>query len=195
MLLLKEIQEQVAAKREKLHRNHMQEARKHQPSFLVVNSVQPRTLADYRKRLAVFEAWMAPIRMTDLMGKDLWRMLVEYWEELFMSGAKAGEAEKLLAAVELLAPPARRGQEREPTNARLALRGFRRLSPTATRAPLPCVALCAMVGAALFAGEVDFAVAMNLSFIAYLRPGELIGLTGPQLVEPLAGELSACGLS
>ena len=44
-----------------------------------------------------------------------------------------------------------------------------------------------MMGVALCAGMVDFAVALYISFVAYLRPGELINLTGPQLVEPLAG--------
>ena len=44
-----------------------------------------------------------------------------------------------------------------------------------------------MMGVALCAGMGDFAVALYISFVAYLVPGELIGLTGIQLVEPLAG--------
>ena len=179
--------EKSAEKREKLHRDAMMAEKATSGSFLVVNSVQPRTLKDYRRRLAVFADWIKPLKLDKLDAVTLGRVIIEHWEELFMNGSAAGEAEKLLSAVELLVKDARRGQIREPVNARLALRGFRRLCPAATRAPMPWVGLCAMIGASLWAGEVDFALAILLAFVAYLRPGELVSLTSEQLIEPLPG--------
>ena len=52
---------------------------------------------------------------------------------------------------------------------------------------MPHVALCCMVGTVLWAKEIHFALAIVLSFTAYLRLGELCALIEPQLVEPLLG--------
>ena len=179
-----------AGRRDKAHRSTIEQDRLTNTSFLVKNVVQPKTLEDYKKRLAAFREFAGTVTVTPLesmLGPELGKLVVEYFEFLFLDGAAAGEAEKVLSAIELLMPNARRGEENEPAGARLALRGFRRLSPTATRAPLPYVALCCMIGTALHLGHVEFAIAILTGFTAYLRPGELLSLTGAQLVEPLKG--------
>ena len=47
---------------------------------------------------------MLPHKLEEMSGAALGTMLVEYWEDLYLAGASAGEAEKSLAAVELLVP-------------------------------------------------------------------------------------------
>ena len=75
----------------------------------------------------------------------------------------------------------------DPIRSRNALKGFRRLAQGLSRAPLPWIAVCAILGAGLHRGLVDFSLAVLIMFIAYLRPVELLQLTGVQLIAPLKG--------
>ena len=60
------------------------------------------------------------------------------------------------------------------------------MAPSRMRLPFPWVALTAVVGLLASEGRQEHAVALILSFICYLRPGELEGLTHEQLVAPTA---------
>ncbi|CAK0895306.1 unnamed protein product, partial [Prorocentrum cordatum] len=138
--------------------------------FLEVSTVRGATADLYDTYLATFESW-AGIGIREMMDGALDTYLLDYWEHLLLRGY----------------PQLRKGCPAAPTRARHALRGFRQLAPGRSRAPLPFVALMAMIGAALSQGLTDLGLALFVCFIGYLRPSELIKLKGPQLVAPVAG--------
>ncbi|CAK0883302.1 unnamed protein product [Prorocentrum cordatum] len=154
--------------------------------FLEVSTVRGATADLYDTYLATFESW-AGVGVREMMDGELDTSLLDYWEHLYFEGENHPTASKLLAALEYRYPQLRKGCPAAPTRARHALRGFRRLAPGRSRAPLPFVALMAMIGAALSQGLKDLGLALFICFIGYLRPSELIKLKGPQLVAPVAG--------
>ena len=104
-----------ASRRQKEHFEELREARSGSVSFLALSSVKRETLADYRERLRAFQAWALPHDLWQVDGYVLGRLLVEFWEELYFRGETAGEAEKLLSAVQLLIPLTKKGEEKEPS--------------------------------------------------------------------------------
>ena len=123
-------------------------------------------------------------------GKDLAATVAEYFEHLYFQGFGAGTAATVLAALEHRHPTMKAKSIHDPVAARTALRGFRRLSPEHSRAPLPLVALHAMMGAAMFANDRIFAIMLLVAYCGYLRPAELLGLRGNQMIPPVKGSMS-----
>ena len=154
--------------------------------FLEISTVRGATADLYDTYLANFERW-AGVSVRELGPKELDTYLLDYWEHLYFEGENHAEASKLLAALEYRYPQLKKGSAAAPTRARQALRGFRRLAPGRSRAPLPYVGLMAMVGTALRRDLKEVALALLICFIGYLRPSELVKLKGPQLVAPVAG--------
>ena len=89
----------------------------------------------------------------------------------------------MLAALEYFDPSL---STRLPTPRR-ALKGFRRLAPGASRAPLPRIALFCLVGVALARDAPLRALAYLIWFHCYFRPMEPIALLAGQVVPPVAG--------
>ena len=81
----------------------------------------------------------------------------------------------------------RRGKETLPRAWR-ALKGWRKSAPGGSNLPMPLLGLHALVGAALYMKQPAFALAVQIAFWAYLRPGELLDLHGHQLVPPHVGK-------
>eukprot|EP00973_Karenia_brevis_P034303 4731766-Karenia_brevis.AAC.1 len=65
-----------------------------------------------------------------------------------------------------------------------ALKGWRKTTPTFQRLPMPWVGAAALIGWCLHAKEYVVATMIALGFAAYLRPGELEGLKGVNVVPP-----------
>ena len=64
----------------------------------------------------------------------------------------------------------------------ISLQGWLRVAPTATRLPLPWPALSGLVIALLHLEEPEMALASLLAADAYLRPGEVLWLSGDDIV-------------
>lgn len=150
-------------------------------------AVQPRTAAQYRHHLAEFLEWARASKIELVDPAHLDGLMCEFWEHLYFDGHGHSRAEKTLAALEHHIPNCRKGGPVPLARARRALRGFRRLAPGHSRAPLPYPALMAMIGAALATKRRRMALALLLCFAGYLRPGELCSLTAAQLVPPAPG--------
>ena len=101
----------------------------HSVSFLEANTVRPPTADQYRRMVEDFEKYLGcrADRVVNLDGK-----LVKYLEATYFEGAGADEGGGLLAALEYEYPESTKRLPR----ARRALKGFRRLAPPQSRAPL-----------------------------------------------------------
>ena len=137
------------------------QARAKGPPFLEINRARPTTAVDYQDHVAKFTDF-AGASVKHLLGKgQLDRAIVEYLEHIYFEGAGADSGNKLVAAIEYVEPRTRKDGPNELRRAREALRGFRRLAPGLSRAPMPLVALYALAGAALFLNEPKFAVSLG----------------------------------
>ena len=155
-------------------------------TFLEVNTVRESTAARYRQALDDFQKWMTTNMMDDTTVESVDQAVIEFLEDRYFKGYGANTGEFLLCALRFYVPSFRESTVVLP-RAHRALRGYRRLSPGFSRAPLPAVALSALVGSALFAQDLELAVAMVVCFICYLRPGELLSLKANQIILPVRG--------
>ena len=99
-----------------------------------------------------------------------------------LDGKGSHEGEKTLAAVEFHHHKLKGKLNRS----RRALRGWRKLVPQKSRLPLPRLVAYGIAMRLIFLQKLDMALMVLLSFDAYLRPGEAIGLLGKNLVAPVA---------
>ena len=145
-------------------------------------SVAKRTREDYQKRLDQFKR-QARIKTIDMAPEILDAKLVHNFDQLFLAGAAYAEGEKLWAAVRFFTPSyANHGHLHLPRSSR-ALKGWRRLAPTATRRPLPWEAAAA-VAWNLLQASLGMAMAWLMMIDTYMRPGELMDLTRAQIMAP-----------
>ena len=160
-------------------------ARKFGQFFLEVNRVTRPSALMYDRYFRDFQTWASNNGLPLDSGEDISLAVMEYLEDLYFQGHNHDSGEKLIAALEYRIPGLRSGKVLE--RAKGALKGFRRLAPGLSRAPLPWIGLCALVGAALHVNELEFAQCLIFLFRTYLRPSECLGLKVDQLVQPLPG--------
>ena len=109
----------------------------------------------------------------------------ELFGQMFLNGHGGEEGSKYLAALAFFLPDVSRMGPFSLPRATRAIRGWTKSAPGHQRLPLPCVLLCPVVGVLQAAQRTTMALALWLSFRAYLRPGECSSLTHRQLVEPV----------
>ena len=133
---------------------------------------------------------MAWAQLNDLEAPtldSLDELLVEHLEDLFFEGSHHSDCDKLLAAVVFTSPRIHASGKSCLPRAFRSARGFARLAPGMNRAPLPWLGLLAMIGAALAVGNTLLAWGMLVQFVAYHRPGELLGAQKGHLIAPRRG--------
>ena len=158
----------------------------HQLTYLEGRSVKPATYKDYHRRALAFVQWATAARQAWENYEQLDLCLVLFLDKLFFGGYTGDDASKLVAAVKFFYPDLGRwGAGALPRTSR-ALAGWGKVVPRRSRMPLPWVLLAAIIGVLLRRGLVEHAVALLVSFVAYLRPGECDSLTSLQLVAPVA---------
>ena len=162
-----------ALRRKAAHGKATERARHEAITFLAANTVRPGTYEQYARAEATFQKWLGSRRsVRRLPQANLDRLVEEYMEHLYFEGATSGEGSTTLAALEYFDPSL---SDALPLTRR-ALRGFRRLAPGGSRAPLPFVGLMILVGCAMTRGAPLMAIAYLLGFYAYLRPYELMSV-------------------
>ena len=140
-------------------------------SFLEEQAIKPSTQRDYARRRDEFEA-ASGLAILSVELELLEIGLLEHFDAKFLDGQDAGYGAKLVAALGYFRPQLR-AQSRSGGLARvkLALQGWTRIAPTATRLPLPWPILSA-IAAVMKSMEVDEqALCTVLSADAYLRLG------------------------
>ncbi|CAK0825147.1 unnamed protein product, partial [Prorocentrum cordatum] len=140
--------------------------------FLEVNKVTRPSALMYDRYFRDFQTWASNNGLPLNASEDISFAMLEYLEDLYFQGHSRDSGEKVIAVL---------------GRAKIALKGFRRLAPGLSRAPLPWIGLCALVGAALRINELEFAQCLVFQFRTYLRPIECRGLRVAQLVPPLPG--------
>ena len=112
---------------------------------------------------------------------------MEYYDYAFLLGSQSDTADKTIAAWMNAYPQfGKHGHLRLPREAR-ARQGFHRLAPGCSRAPLAIMLVAALamtVAAGRSPAAREMALAIILSFSAYLRPGELLRLHPVDVVPP-----------
>ena len=173
------------------HREAATLARLTDLSFLEWNTVRAPTASGYEEKVNKFNKWLRDnsIEVTNEFSLDL--ALTEYLEDLYFRGYNHSEGDALMASLKYFSHALATARPDPLPRASRSLRGFRRLAPGCSRAPLPWVAVCAMAGAAVADGSYLFAVALILQFVCYLRPHELLNLKQHQVVEPVRGSLTS----
>jgi len=160
-------------------------ARVTERTFLELNKIAPASSDSYRAAVEWFESWALDNRIPWSVAAELDLALVEFFEEIYFAGHEGGAASALLAALEHFHPTLAGLRASQLPRARSALKGFKRLAPGYSRAPLPWLAVLAMIGAASFLRIPMFPLQLALGFWCYLRPSELTRLTGHSLVAPV----------
>jgi hypothetical protein len=147
-------------------------------------SVSAKTRLDYRRRVQQFKREMRiSLELAELKPEVLDKFLVKAYDDLYLSGLPFGAGEKLMAAVRFCVPAySPHGKLSLPRSQR-SLRGWRRLTPVATRRPLPWLVVAAIAWHfAMVSGEM--AVAWLLMIDTYMRPSEAVNLEKWQVVPP-----------
>ncbi|CAK0911568.1 unnamed protein product, partial [Prorocentrum cordatum] len=123
-----------------------------------------------------FQRWASDDGLPLNRSLDISTAMLEYLEELHFQGHNRDSGEKVIAALECQGPGLRSSETLE--RAKQSLMGYRRLAPGPSRAPMPWIGRCAMVGATLRISEFEFAQCLIFLFRTYLRPRECLGLRG-----------------
>ncbi|CAK0847575.1 unnamed protein product, partial [Prorocentrum cordatum] len=154
-------------------------------SYMQASRAQPQTVAHYRAVLSEFERWAEEQDFNLETPEALDQALSAHMGSLFFKGYNRDQGEKLIAAVKYFDVHGQSQSVEALPRARAALRGFRKRAPGQSRAPLPRPCLAALVGAALFLGAQELAIALKVAWCAYLRPpSDLNSMTGSSLIPP-----------
>jgi len=152
-------------------------------TFLEESQVAPVTAADYRRRLAHFQRWTADNVLPIDSPANLELAVLRYLEVLFFDGELVHEALRLMAALVFLRPDVQQGAKNLP-RALGAVKGWRRLAPSASRLPLPWPVCCLMSTWMMRQGHVAEARRTVLMFAVYCRPSEALRLRVGDVVPP-----------
>ena len=173
-----------AAKRQATHGLARDDAGQGLLTFLEVNSVKSGTAGLYNKVLNDFYLWMKDVDMEFETWDELDQLVCEYLEHLYFQGYNHDVGDKVVAALRYSSPCLTGLGKCVMLRAQRSLRGFKRLAPGSSRAPLPYLGIMAMIGAAFHVQAGPFGMALLTQFIGYLRPNELLTLSIRNLVKP-----------
>ena len=176
--------EQEAKKRRRVHGTP-------QPGYVNQLSVRPSTRDKYLKALAKLDTFLLNVFRVkaemQVAGAQLDLMIADYVNDLFWDGGALHEATMVWAAAAWRWNDfSKFGKVGAPAT-KQALAGFARMSPPKSRLPLPEPVFSWILEQLVASGRRRMAQAIYVGIAAYLRPGELMGLTCGQLVAPNAG--------
>jgi hypothetical protein len=152
-------------------------------SVLELSAVRPQTTVDYLRRVRLFSAFVTENKLVP--SSELDSVIVTWFDMLFQRGCHSADGAKFMAALAHIWPALK--PKAALPRAWRAITGWRKLRPTFSRAPLPFKALLGIMGAAVWQGRHEEALAFLLAFACYLRPGELLQLTVDAVVPPVTG--------
>ncbi|CAK0802132.1 unnamed protein product, partial [Prorocentrum cordatum] len=148
-----------------------------QDTLLESSSVSVKTYKDNGQRRTAFQEWVATKQLADKLEKEPDLVLTDYVNLLWKNGHDVSEGAKLLAAF------------------MHALKGWARLEPGRTRPPVPLHLLALLWLEVINMGNPLMALALVTMWVAYLRPGEAMGLKESLVLDsidlPWLGDLLA----
>ena len=146
----------------------------------------PATVERRRRLVEAFAAWLlghCGVQLEQLIageGRVVSRYLEQYGQRLYEQGAALGTYLETVNGV----VDRDRALRRQLQAAWDLAAAWRLMIPASNRVPTPAPMLLAMVALALTWGWLDIAVGLYLSFVAMLRPGELLRLVTEDILVP-----------
>lgn len=159
-------------------------------------SVQPATEKKYSQLLKNMSSFVYNAFHLDLHvlspGHQLDLAFTEFVNGLFWDGESLATATASWAALGWMFPDVSRFGAVAMPLSRQALAGFAKEAPPQTRLALPVPVASALIAECAAMGYLRAARAMLVGMAAFLRPGELAGLTCQQLIPPSLGGMTTC---
>ena len=152
-------------------------------STLQMVAVTPKTAGTYFDHLFEFGLFLQETRQTVALS-SLDALAVLFMESLLADGESPNRGTYLLAAMLHAWPMIGSSIRNAFPGGQRALEGWRKVCPARTRQPLPFLGLMVILGGLLAEGNVLMALALLVGFSTYMRPRELLNLTGENLVPP-----------
>ena len=165
-------------------------------SFLESNAIAPGTMDSYRKAITDLEMFATEIgqRLDWKNGVEVEGTCLEYLDLLFTRGFGPEVGNRLIAAIRTLFPRYSRHGDLDMPRTVKALKGWTRLTPSMSRWPLPWTMVATALVTLWRRRKPVLVAAIALSYVAYLRPGEMATLRVRNLVEPIRpGSAGATG--
>ena len=187
----------VALRGRKRRRQYLEEAleeRKGPISFLEQHAVRASTRQIYTTALAQLTEFAATAGLPLQHADEVDAVFVQFFEQAYFAGSQPHVGERALAAWLHHHPSyGRLGGDHLPRAWR-ALKGWRVLSPTVPRRPVPWPVWCAFAWRLCCRGQTAMAVYLLLLVTCYLRPGELLKARPQDLHPPAQGIVGAWSL-
>ncbi|CAK0803320.1 unnamed protein product, partial [Prorocentrum cordatum] len=152
-------------------------------SLLERESVGDHNQRVYQSVLVEFRAFSKTLGLRLKAAQDYDEAAVEWAHHAFFDGGDAQEGTRLKAVL-LHYYPRLLSVAGLPRFSR-ALKGWRRLVPPRSRLPLPWEVACAVANKLVANQDLHAARLIIVMFVFYLRPVELMSLTGRQVVPPV----------
>ena len=157
------------------------------PTALERLSVTPTVWEAYKEKVVEVVDWLASKDTKWNDDSEVDEEFARWMNAKFFEGEASNYGEYALAAFAAFFPEFGRGGRRALPRTLRALKGWRRLAPTMSRAPLPWPAVCGIAMELLRVKEWQMAAWVVLVFTAYLRPREAMLLHRGDMVPPVAG--------
>lgn len=167
-------------KRQKLIEEHNARPRVATQTFLEQSAVSPKTAADYKMRMDVFNMFCFLHKLTTLNLQTLDTALTIFLQQCFNDGMELNEATKFLAAI-MDARPEASARHLLP-RARRSLKGWKNLDPGRSRPPIPWPLITLIVNSMLQRHQLISAMMILTMFVTYCRPFELLLLEKRDLI-------------
>ena len=156
--------------------------------WLESQSVSAKTRASYREALDRFHGWCHRCGLTLRGDETVDAALVQFFTSEYFKGAHPSRGERTLAALMMLEPEFSQMGRRRVPRAWRALRGWKKLTPTVTRKPMPWPFWCGM--ASVMGRQRPTMAAFVLMCVSgYFRPSELLSIRRCDLIAPATGVL------
>jgi integrase len=160
--------------------------------YLQSSAVEPRTLKRYSSAVDGFTAWLTSVGspsvpLAALDGARVDSLLSDYIHELYYQCSSLARASATVFGLELL--DARLKGHLHLS--KLALRGWRRLTPGRSYPPLTWDAACFIALALVAMGERRAAIATLVMFDCYLRVGEMASLRMCDVVDSSSSRMGS----
>ena len=162
-------------------------------SFLEAKSISAQTLRSYRLALVRFMTFAGlglrarPLRHTGDEIVD--ESLVRFFTKEYFSGGHPSRGERTMAGLMMLEPSFSTSGHQKLPRAWRALRGWRRLTPTVTRKPMPWPFWCGVATLLAKKHHLGMGVFVLLSVSGYFRPSELLSVRRCDIFAPSPGVL------
>ena len=175
-----------AAHRQRVHGFKAKPAQQLGLTVLQFEKVGHHARRNFQREWDEFRRWCQERGVNPTLVEQVNTMMPLYLDALFFAGYNHDRADKLYAALRYFLPNAGISNHAKMEATLAAMKGYRRLGHGQTRAPLAKPMVFAAVGLAVRWGWHDMALALCLSWDAYLRlPSDLLQLTGASLVPPV----------